>query len=198
MTDRTNELEDMRATGAYRGKRITLQDMLDCEPCYTNERVIQLWSGLEDADALELVRHCGRTVPPQDYMWLFFRLQMLPKQVGCELLARIAEAALPAFDARHPTDDRPKKAIEAIRQYAIGDISIDQLSKVGNAAAYAEADACAANAAAAYAAYAYAAAYAAVYAAAATAAAYVVAAATAATPNVDVHQIIIKTLEETL
>ena len=100
-----------------------------------------------------------------------------------------AEHVLPIWTANYPDDDRPAKAIEAARRFALGEISEDAARATANAAAYAANDAAAYAAnAAAYAAYAAAnaAANAAAYAAyaaanaAANAAAYAAYAANAA------------------
>jgi hypothetical protein len=77
-----------------------------------------------------------------------------------------AETALPIFEKKYPKDDRPRKAIEAARAWAKGDLDIKEVRKARRAAADA------AYAAAAAAAAAHAADAAAAYAAAAAAYAY--------------------------
>ena len=92
-----------------------------------------------------------------------------------------ARLVLPIFEGRYPDDARPREAVKAAEEFALGQIGKDDLEKAANAAtdaAYADADAARAAYAAAYAA---GAAYAAADAArAAYAAAYVVAAGAAA------------------
>jgi hypothetical protein len=95
------------------------------------------------------------------------------------IAADFAESVLHIFESRRPGDDRPRKAIQAARDFANGEINAEEMRvarAAADAAAYAAAYAAAADAAAYAAAYA---AYAA-YAAAAAAAAAVDAAAYAA------------------
>jgi len=94
--------------------------------------------------------------------------------IACEF----AESVLHIFESKRPNDDRPRKAIEAAKQFANGEISREEMLESRRAAAYAAA-AVAAAADAAYAAAAVAAAADAAYAAAADAA-YAAAAVAAA------------------
>ena len=50
------------------------------------------------------------------------------------IAADFAERVLPLFEAQYPDDDRPRKAIEAARAYARGEITKEQLSAAGSAA----------------------------------------------------------------
>lgn len=51
----------------------------------------------------------------------------------CLILADVAESVLYIFEAEYPSDNRPRKAIEAIRKYKNEEISLEELK----AAAYA-------------------------------------------------------------
>ena len=115
-----------------------------------------------------------------DMLWTLRATDQDSKRIASQLAIEFAEQALPIFEKRRPNDERPRKAIQAARDYLDGKISLDALRSCRSHAADA-ADA-AADAYAAYAAYA-ADAYAAsdAYAAYATAdAAYAYAAAAAA------------------
>ena len=61
----------------------------------------------------------------------------------CLFLADVAESTLPIFEKKYPDDDRPRKAIQAIRDYKENKIEKDEF-----AASYAAAAADAADAAA--------------------------------------------------
>lgn len=89
-----------------------------------------------------------------------------------ETVCRFAERVLPIYEAKHPSDDRPRKCIETARRYACGAATSYDLMR-----ARAAADAAAFNTAAAADAAAFAAAFAASTAAAASAAAYAASAA---------------------
>jgi hypothetical protein len=64
--------------------------------------------------------------------------------------ADCAERVIGLYEKQHPKDDRPRKAIQAARDFVAGKITIGELNAAANAAANAANDA--ANAAAAYAA----------------------------------------------
>ena len=50
------------------------------------------------------------------------------------IAADFAERVLPLFEAEYPDDDRPRKAIEAARAYARGEITKEQMAAAGAAA----------------------------------------------------------------
>ena len=76
-------------------------------------------------------------------------LEDLTEQEQRLIAADFAERVLPLFETQHPDDDRPRKAIEAARAYARGEITKEQLAAADAAArAAARAAAWAAGAAA--------------------------------------------------
>lgn len=133
-----------------------LKSLKPCEDRYSNYLDhYKDWSGsLEEFLNLDKLTHADR-------VWVFVRF--IPKDKAVFFAADCAERVLHLYEATHPNDYRPRKAVEAAR---LGDFA------AADAAAYAAAAAAAAADAAAYAYAAYAAdadAYAA-YAAAAYAA----------------------------
>ena len=50
------------------------------------------------------------------------------------IAADFAERVLPLFEDHYPDDDRPRKAIEAARAFARGEITREQLAAAGDAA----------------------------------------------------------------
>ena len=65
----------------------------------------------------------------------------LTEQESRLIAADFAEHVLPLFEADYPDDDRPRKAIEATRAYARGEITKQQLAAAGDAADEAAGDA---------------------------------------------------------
>ena len=61
-------------------------------------------------------------------------LDDLTEQEQWLIAADFAERVLPIFEAHYPDDDRPRKSIEAVRAYARGEITKEQLSAAGSAA----------------------------------------------------------------
>ncbi len=53
----------------------------------------------------------------------------------CLFNADVAESVLPLFEEKYPNDDRPRKAIAAIRDYHAGRITREELSTASRAAA---------------------------------------------------------------
>ena len=151
---------------------VTLKQIRKHSPCQDGWEKLLKHKGKTKADNdpikfSEILENNGL----DDALWC---LRALPKEHRSKirhLAADYAERALPIFEKTYPDDKRPREAIQGVRDYVEGKITLDEL-KVFRRAAYA-ADA------ATYAADAAAAAYAATYAAdaAAYAAAYAAAAA---------------------
>ena len=155
----------------------TLNKIRACSPCTSG------WQ--------KLLKHVGKDFNPDaeinlltilesngvaDMLWTLRATDQDSKRVASQLAIEFSEQALPIFEKRRPNDERPRKAIQAARDYLDGKISLEELRACRSRAAYAAADA------AAYAAYAADAADAATYAAdAATDAADATYAATDAT-----------------
>lgn len=70
----------------------------------------------------------------------------------CLFACEVAESVLPIFEKKYPKDDRPRKALQAIRDYKAGKITKQDLSAAYDAAYAASAAAYDAAASAAYAA----------------------------------------------
>ena len=85
-------------------------------------------------------------------LWLLGKLSGAPESKARHNLVRCcadcAELALPIFEKRHPTDDRPRKCIEACRMWADGKIILSELREFRDAADAADAASYAAAAAA--------------------------------------------------
>ena len=59
-------------------------------------------------------------------------LEDLTEQEQRLIAADFAERVLPLFEAEYPDDDRPRKAIDAARAFARGEITKEQLSAAGD------------------------------------------------------------------
>ena len=130
----------------------TLNKIRACSPCASGWRT--------------LVKHLGEDFDPNaeinlltvlesngvaDMLWtLRAAIGQDSKRVASQLAIEFAATTLPIFEKRSPNDERPRKAIQAARDYLDGKISLEELRSCRSHAADA-ADA-AAYAAAAYAA----------------------------------------------
>ena len=158
----------------------TLNKIRACSPCASGWQTLLKHVGKDfDPDAEINLLTILESNSVADMLWTLRATNQDSKRIASQLAIEFAEQALPIFEKRRPNDERPRKAIQAARDYLDGKISLEELRasrQAGAAAAYA-AYAAAADAADAYAA---AAAYAAYVAAADAAAAYAAAAYAAA------------------
>lgn len=75
-----------------------------------------------------------------DAIWSLRATVQSSDQVKRLIAADFAESVLHIFESKRPGDDRPRKAIQAARDFANSEISADEM-KVARTAAYAAADA---------------------------------------------------------
>ncbi len=149
--------------------RITLEQLQETRAC---EAGIAWFKGQSARTLKRIIPALLKSGRASYAFWLLPRLMTHPQKISFSIYT--AEQVLGLFEKRHPNDDRPRKAIQAAKDFLAGKISAYAANAAANAA-YAAANA-AANAAYAAANAAYAA-YAAAYAA--NAAAYAANAAAA-------------------
>jgi hypothetical protein len=119
----------------------TLNKIRACSPCASGWRT--------------LVKHVGKDFDPNaeinlltilesngvaDMLWTLRATDQDSKRVASQLAIEFAEQALPIFEKRRPNDERPRKAIQAARDYLDGKISLEEL-RACRSHAYADADA---------------------------------------------------------
>ena len=68
-----------------------------------------------------------------DTIWAFRAVEGKDKEIRL-FAADCAELVLPIFEKQYPNDDRPRKAIQAVRDYANGLISAEELDAARDAA----------------------------------------------------------------
>jgi len=145
--------------------KITLEQLQKMGAC---ESGIEWFTGQRARTLKRIVSKLIKSAHANYAFWLLSRLMTHPQKVNFAICA--AEQVLELFEKEYPADDRPRKAIQAAKDFLAGKITADAASAAANAAnAAANAAYAAANAASAAAYAAYAAAYA---ASAANAAAY--------------------------
>jgi hypothetical protein len=154
----------------------TLNKIRACSPCTSGWQTLLKHVGKDfnpdaEINLLTILQSNGVV----DMLWTLRATDQDSKRIASQLAIEFAEQALPIFEKRRPDDARPRKAIQAARDYLDGKISLEELQAC-QSHADAAADAAAAYAAAAAAAAADAAAYAAGRRRTATATAYAAAA----------------------
>ena len=154
----------------------TLNKIRACGPCTSGWQTLLKHVGKDfDPDAEINLLTILESNSVADMLWTLRATDQDSKRVASQLAIEFAEQALPIFEKRRPNDERPRKAIQAARDYLDGKISLEELRASRQAGAHTDAyaaDAAYADAAYAYAAAAAAAAAAYAYAYAADAAAY--------------------------
>jgi hypothetical protein len=69
----------------------------------------------------------------KDALWALRAVEGKDKEIRL-FAADCADLVLPIYEKQYPNDDRPRKAIQAARDYANGVISKDELTAAGDAA----------------------------------------------------------------
>ena len=132
----------------------TLNKIRACSPCASGWRTLVKHLGEEfdpnaEINLLTVLESNGVA----DMLWTL-RATDHSKRVASQLAIEFAEQALPLFEKRRPNDERPRKAIQAARDYLDGKISLEELRSCRSHAADAYAAYVGAAADAAYVAYA--------------------------------------------
>mgnify|MGYP001316261842 CR=1 FL=1 len=91
------------------------------------------WGDKDDINLLDILKHNGTA----DCLWALCATVKHPDgdRVMRLMAADFAETVLPIFEKKYPNDDRPRKAIEAARKFANGEITeaaraaLDNVSK---------------------------------------------------------------------
>ena len=90
------------------------------------------WGDKDEINLLDILKHNGTA----DCLWALRAVVKHPEadRVMRLMAADFAEAVLPIFEKEHPDDDRPRKAIEAARKYANGEITAKERAAAWDAA----------------------------------------------------------------
>ena len=127
----------------------TLNKIRACSPCTSGWRTLLKHVGKDfnpdaEINLLTVLQSNGVV----DMLWTLRATDQDSKRIASQLAIEFAEQALPIFEKRRPDDARPRKAIQAARDYLDGKISLEELQACQShaaAAAYAAADADAAD-----------------------------------------------------
>ncbi len=142
-------------------KTFTQKFMLENKGCYSTKQLNDC--SFMEAEPVTLESILDSEINLKDKYW-FVCKKLLTKEQNQKIAIGVAEITLEIFENKYPEDKRPRKTIQAVKDYLAGKITLAELREARYTAADAYADAYAAayaaTAAAAYA-YAYAAAYAA-------------------------------------
>ena len=110
---------------------ITIEDLLSWGPCRDHQELCAMAAGRERWTALDIL---ALDQPPSDLLWVVLRPELIPEHVLHELACDFAEHVLHLFEGVHPSEDRPRAAIEAKRAWLRGEITGKQLMAAADGA----------------------------------------------------------------
>ena len=112
----------------------TLNKILSHEPCEDGWEKLLTYLGKTEADDEPLsIRTIFDSNGVEDAIWALRAVDDHNREIRL-FAADCAESVLHIYEDAHPDDDRPRKAIEAARRYANGEISEEELDEARMAA----------------------------------------------------------------
>jgi hypothetical protein len=90
------------------------------------------WGDKDEINLLDILKHNGTA----DCLWALCATVEHPEgnKAMRMMAADFAEVVLPIFEKEYPKDDRPRKAIQAARDFATGKITAQERDAAGDAA----------------------------------------------------------------
>jgi hypothetical protein len=113
-----------------------LDFLLENTGCYESEQIENLFP--KDREVVSYKDILQSNISLEDKYWFFCKRVFTDSQ-NQHIAIKIAEVVLPIFEEEYPSDNRPRKAIEAARLYLTGHISLEKLLTARKAAIYAAA-----------------------------------------------------------
>ena len=124
-------------------RRLTVDEVMALKPCYSRERVEELWAG---RDSLGLDEIAALDIPRADRLWCLLAPRVLPKLALGELHCRIVDEAVEIYERYYPDDPRPRHANDVHRAMLRGEATAGEWAAARNAS-WAAAEAAARDAA---------------------------------------------------
>ena len=124
----------------------TLREILNHEPCGRSEnstigyKRLTRFLGTDKPETVVTFKQILESNGIRDAVWALRTQKYLDY---CLFLADMAESVLSFYEKRYPRNHRPRACIDGIRDYKSGEITIQELQGLANAAADAAADAAA-------------------------------------------------------
>ena len=107
----------------------TLNRIRKFSPCVTGWKTLNKHLGSDfDADQEINLLTILESNGVQDMLWCLRTTIQDSKKVTSQLAIEFAEISLPVFEERYPEDHRPRRAIQAARDYCNGTISVEDLA----------------------------------------------------------------------
>ena len=115
-------------------KAVSFKTVMAWEPCddFPEVRIKRLFRGrkaLSIADILNM-----RSITRRDKLWAVLRNDFFTDRELRLMACDFAERVLPTFEAEYPDDNRPRKAIEVSRRFAVDEATAEELECARSAA----------------------------------------------------------------
>ncbi len=118
-------------------KKVTLETIMNWNPCeeYPEERIKKLMGRKKyvKLDDIWKVKLDNRN----DYLWFALRSEFISEENLHLIAIYAAELVLPVYEKKYPDDDRPRKAIQAKKDWLKGKITDNELKKARHMLKYA-------------------------------------------------------------
>lgn len=111
---------------SYRDIKINLDYIMQFDPCQDGiDEYIDAGHEKFNGTIIEFLDLEG--VSDSNKLWVVLREEIIPEKDLHDFACKFAESVLHLFEDKYPDDDRPRKAIQAKRDYIAGKISKDEL-----------------------------------------------------------------------
>ena len=114
-------------------QQFTKEYLVDNCGCYAKEqgKIQELMKPYNEPITLEQI--FTSDIPLKDKYW-FLCKKLATKEENQQIIITVAEMTIPIFEKRYPEDKRPREAIDAVKQYIAGHITLDKLIEKRKAA----------------------------------------------------------------
>jgi hypothetical protein len=101
-------------------QKVTPEDIYSWNPYFDPRKIEKLYGRGGGADAIDIL-NCEE-ISISNKFWCVLRPEMLPEKVLGLFAIVCAEHNLHFYEDRYPADDRPRKAVDTLKQFLKGDV----------------------------------------------------------------------------
>ena len=115
-------------------KAVSFKTIMAWEPCddFPEVRIKRLMRGRKALSVADILRM--RSITHDDKLWAVLHNEFFTDRELRLMACDFAERVLPMFEAEHPNDNRPRKAIEVSRRYSMGEATDEELGSARSVA----------------------------------------------------------------
>ena len=115
-------------------KTVSFETIMSWKPClaFPEVRIKRLMRGRKALSVADILRM--RSITRRDKLWAVLRNEFFGDRELRLMACDFAERVLPMFEAKYPDDNRPRKAIEVSRRFAVDEATAEELECARSAA----------------------------------------------------------------